>query len=291
MNKVAKVVATRSFESAVKKLKKQHKTSALKELHDVVTQLINYEITKQKSNHPLKNAEGHRDIHLDGGNLVLLYKYDDDVLTIALRLQDVVNHDELKSYDSRKYKAPARDYDTDDMVDSTTVYSANTSVQGVYNDPEEERLNPPDYDEPTTRDTEQQDIEVEINTYIYVKDDTEYDWVTEDAIDYDSADRYYDWAGPDGNAGDYMTEDGVYLDDEVGVVEHIDDIISPNVPTRPGLYHITGLATLVYDVSGIDEYRTDYGPDDFEVDVDTAHAVVDFNYHASNVQDLKITLV
>ena len=109
MNKVSRIVATRSFENAVKQLKKKHETNALNELHNAVLSLCNFEITKQKSNHPLKNAQGHKDLHLKNGKLVLIYRYEDDTLYIGLRLQDLVNHDKLASYDNNKYNSPARE--------------------------------------------------------------------------------------------------------------------------------------------------------------------------------------
>lgn len=117
MSKVDKVVATRSFENSVKLLKKKHKSDVLKELSEVIDDLINLKITTQKSNHPLKNAEGHRDLHIDGGKLILLYRYDDDTLYITLRLQDVVDHKQLSNYN--KYNSPAHDYDPSAILSST----------------------------------------------------------------------------------------------------------------------------------------------------------------------------
>lgn len=124
MSKITKVVATRSFEQAIKRLKKDHKTDACKEIYKTVKSLLNLEITKQKSNHPLKNSEGHFDIHLSGGKLILLYRYDtsdtnETILILGLRLQDVVDHDQLSSYDSKKYRAPSRDYDPESIKSST----------------------------------------------------------------------------------------------------------------------------------------------------------------------------
>ena len=136
LNKVNRVVATRSFENAVKQLKKKHETKTLEELYDVVTKLANYEVTKEKSNHPLENANGHKDLHLKGGKLILLYKYEDDVLTVALRLQDVVNHNQLKSYELRKYKAPTREYDVNNINNSTIVSSQD--FMNWYNNLDEE---------------------------------------------------------------------------------------------------------------------------------------------------------
>lgn len=161
-----------------------------------------------------------------------------------------------------------------------------TSVQADYNDKnlrasEDEWLTPPEYDDPIEHEDSEELIEVEINQVITVDVDGDYEW----------DDDTYVWASPNGSNEGWRSEDGVYIDDKVGVVEHIDDLIIPNVPTRPGKYRVTGLAELVYDVSGIQEYRTEYGPDDYDSDIDIDHAVVSFNFRKSEVQNLKITPV
>ena len=161
-----------------------------------------------------------------------------------------------------------------------------TSVQADYNDKnlralEDEWLTPPEYDDPIEHEDSEELIEVEINQVITVDVDGDYEW----------DDDTYVWASPDGSNEEWRSEDGVYIDDKVGVVEHIDDLIIPNVPTRPGKYRVTGLAELIYDVSGIQEYRTEYGPDDYDSDIDIDHAVVSFNFRKSEVRNLKITPV
>ena len=161
-----------------------------------------------------------------------------------------------------------------------------TSVQADYNDKnlralEDEWLTPPEYDDPIDHEDSEEQIEVEINQVITVDVDGDYEW----------DDDTYVWASPDGSNEEWRSEDGVYIDDKVGVVEHIDDLIIPNVPTRPGKYRVTGLAELIYDVSGIQEYRTGYGPDDYDSDIDIDHAVVSFNFRKSEVRNLKITPV
>lgn len=161
-----------------------------------------------------------------------------------------------------------------------------TSVQADYTDKnlrtlEDEWLTPPEYDDPIEHEDSEELIEVEINQVITVDVDGDYEW----------DDDTYVWASPDGSNEEWRSEDGVYIDDKVGVVEHIDDLIIPNVPTRPGKYRVTGLAELIYDVSGIQEYRTEYGPDDYDSDIDIDHAVVSFNFRKSEVRNLKITPV
>ena len=128
---VKRIVVTKSFENAVKLLYKKHRKDVLKELKDAIIKLGRYEISTGKKNHPLTNAEGHLDIHLDGGNLILLYRYDsEEVLEIGfstsslnqiLRLQDIVTHKQLKSYDRKKYKAKTKEIDIDTIYNDEEV--------------------------------------------------------------------------------------------------------------------------------------------------------------------------
>lgn len=123
--KVDRIVATKLFEQAVKLLWKKKKLDVLRELRDTVIKLGNYEISSNKDNHPLKNAEGHLDLHLDGGNLILVYKYlseklvevdiDKESIIKSLRLQDIVNHKELDRYNKKKYKKSAEEINIDDI--------------------------------------------------------------------------------------------------------------------------------------------------------------------------------
>ena len=164
----------------------------------------------------------------------------------------------------------------------TDNIESSESVEGdTFSQLEDQYLSPPEYDDPIEHEDSQELIEVELDQVITVDVDGDYEW----------DDDTYVWASPDGSNEEWRSEDGVYIDDKVGVVEHIDDLITPNVPTRPGKYRVTGLAKLIYDVSGIQEYRTNYGPDDYESDIDTDHAVVAFNFSQSTVENLKITPV
>lgn len=108
---VKRVVMTTLFEKAVKLLTKKHDAAVLKELKDIVIKLGKMQVESDKKNHRLTNAEGHFDLHLDGGRLILLYKYfDDDTVgvdidkqsfqAVSLRMQDVVDHKELRRYNN-----------------------------------------------------------------------------------------------------------------------------------------------------------------------------------------------
>ena len=166
-------------------------------------------------------------------------------------------------------------YGSDEIESSESIEAdAFSSLEDAY-------LSPSEYDDPIEHEDSEELIEVEINQIISVDVDGDYEW----------DDDTYVWASPDRSNEEWRSEDGVYIDDKVGVVEHIDDLIIPNVPTRPGKYRVTGLAELIYDVSGIQEYRTNYGPDDYESDLDTDHAAVSFNFSKSSVKNLKITPV
>ena len=164
---------------------------------------------------------------------------------------------------------------------SDEIESSESVAADAFSSLENQYLSPPEYDDPIEHEDSQELIEVELDQVITVDVDGDYEW----------DDDTYVWASPDGSNEEWRSEDGVYIDDKVGVVEHIDDLIIPNVPTRPGKYRVTGLAELIYDVSGIQEYRTNYGPDDYESDLDTDHAVVSFNFSKSSVENLKITPV
>lgn len=164
---------------------------------------------------------------------------------------------------------------------SDELESSQSIEADTFSSLEDQYLSPPEYDDLIENEDSQELIEVEIDQVITVDVDGDYEW----------DDDTYVWASPDGSNEEWRSEDGVYIDDKVGVVEHIDDLIIPNVPTRPGKYRVTGLAQLIYDVSGIQEYRKNYGPDDYESDLDTDHAVVAFNFSQSTVENLKITPV
>lgn len=122
---VDRVVMTSLFEKIIKQLKRKNKVDVLKEIKETIIKLGKYEIKGNKSNHPLKDSEGHLDLHIDSGNLILLYKYfNEDVFEIdvdkksyqrVLKAQDVVDHKQLKRYNKKNYKKPVKDLDIDSI--------------------------------------------------------------------------------------------------------------------------------------------------------------------------------
>lgn len=119
---VNRVAYTGQFKKNVKKLKKEHKQKIIDELKNTIQKLINGEISSQKSNHPLKNANGLKDIHITG-NVLLLYKYSDEgILTITLILHNIGNHDQLNQQTNHKIKTVSNtnveEFDFDKLFES-----------------------------------------------------------------------------------------------------------------------------------------------------------------------------
>ena len=92
-----KMLLTTPFKRAVKQLKKIHHQRALDDLSNAI-KLINEEaVDSHMDNHNLVKANGLKDIHLAGGDLILLYKYiRDDVIAVSAKLHNIVDHTELK---------------------------------------------------------------------------------------------------------------------------------------------------------------------------------------------------
>lgn len=317
LSKVSKVVATRSFENAVKSLKKDHKTSVLKELRDTVDKLINLEITTQKANHPLRNSQEHKDLHLDGGRLILLYRYDAEALIISLRLQDVVNHDQLKSYDSKKYKAPTREYDPDKIKSSTVLCSYDEFITWYDNLPDEEQWKVDDvadtegipfYEDASDEQlswlydqfnlTHNKSKQIDSTNILGAKELAPYTSFIEVSLEglrcYVDHDGYAvlddtDWEGKSSRDAWYDDEYDVYLGDNDDILSVIHDTIdnkiditSMNIPDT--VYKISGHAELYYTVSGVEYEDTIYKDDEsFERELFTDNATIDWDIDSSYV--------
>ena len=87
------ILMTPQFKQAFKLLKKKHQNNILKDIIKVIEQLVNFEITTQKSNHPL--SDGINDLHIRG-DVILLYRYQGAGLIIDLNLLNISDHKELQ---------------------------------------------------------------------------------------------------------------------------------------------------------------------------------------------------
>lgn len=133
-----------------------------------------------------------------------------------------------------------------------TVYvESSTDVEGTML-PGPGDYDPPEYDEPVELDEVIDYINVQLDADIVINADCSWEYV----------DDTYSWACPDEKTDDwYSDESGVYLDDCVGVVEKVDDLMADLLPNEPGTYHVSGNVNLYYSTTGLAEYR-DYYPDE-----------------------------
>lgn len=87
-----------------------------------------------------------------------------------------------------------------------------------------------------------EDIKIYLDADIHVngKDDWEY------------IDETCPWAEPEDDSGYWRGDEfDVYLADWNDIVEYVDDMIAKYIPSEPGIYNISGIITLVFEVTGI----------------------------------------
>lgn len=94
-SKVDKIVVLPLYKSGVKKLKKNHNKEALEKLSEIVDDLVNFKISTEHKNHMLVNTKGKMELHVDA-DILLIYRYDGDILYIELKLLAVTTHDKLQ---------------------------------------------------------------------------------------------------------------------------------------------------------------------------------------------------
>ena len=150
------------------------------------------------------------------------------------------------------------EYANDDIYGSIreeldTVYvESSTAVEGTML-PGPGDYDPPEYDEPVELDEATDYINVQLDADIVIDADGSWEYV----------DDTYSWACPDEKTDDwYSDESGVYLDDCVGVVEKVDDLMADLLPNEPGTYHVSGNVNLYYSTTGLAEYRDYYTDED-----------------------------
>lgn len=109
----------------------------------------------------------------------------------------------------------------------------------------------------------------------------------------------YSWAESlDSSDGCYYSDEypSVMLDDPVGVVEKIDELIMVALPMDAGTYQISGDAYLSYTIDNVDqlsEYirEEDDGSPAFDVDYDTYEANVSYQFIDSKVENFEYQLL
>lgn len=119
---VDKIFTTSQFRKGVKKLFKKHQKATLKKLNTIIKGLTEQTITTEYDNHKLNSVDV-RDIHIED-DVILLYRYKDDVLTISLELNNMSNHDEL----SRKSKSDFVNNVAKNSREETIPYQVKTEA-------------------------------------------------------------------------------------------------------------------------------------------------------------------
>lgn len=109
------------YKKGRKQLERKHKNKQVDKLDNIIKQLTNGPIGKQKGNHRLKGKYQRQwqDVHIEG-DLILKYKFDYE--NNILILHDIVDHNELKK--PRKGKRESMDDLTqEEMVQMLKEYS------------------------------------------------------------------------------------------------------------------------------------------------------------------------
>ena len=90
---------TNKFKKAIKLFKRKHQSRVLDDVWNAIVKIYNQEVGKSMDNHQLsgKHTNGFKDIHLEGGDFILLYRYDvdNDTLIVSAKINDIVTHKEL----------------------------------------------------------------------------------------------------------------------------------------------------------------------------------------------------
>ena len=165
--------------------------------------------------------------------------------------------------------------------------SSSKIVAGPYDVPERP-LDPPEYDEGDEIEAEAV-IEVSFNQVITIDQDGGWSY---------SDDEYNFTKTDDGKSDHYDDEYHVYLDDNVGIVEKLDEFLEEKLPATPGTYRIQGDLTLVYDIENIRQYSNNDGywsdedgfnPPSYEIYTDDAEAY--YNKSKSSLDNFKYTKI
>ena len=128
---------TNKFKKAVKKFRRNHSNRVLDDIWKAVNKIYKQEVGSSMDNHKLtgKHTNGFKDIHLDGGNFILLYRYDvdNDTLIVSAKINNVVNHNDL--HDRATYAEPqwveTTLDDLDKMINGTTIIGDDLSEDDI----------------------------------------------------------------------------------------------------------------------------------------------------------------
>lgn len=206
----------------------------------------------------------------DTGELLSTCKNAEEFMNFIYRVNNI--HRQMVDEEEGRYSAEA----------STNVGAE--AVEGAI-DPEPS-LDPPSSPEPEEVDDEDEIVEIPFDCNIRIHDET-----------WDYEDEEYAWANGPGTNGNWYTEDtNVFLGDNITMVECIDDLLQLVLPDTEGVYHISGTAHLVFEVSGVAKYSDFQGIDEdgdpiIDDTYDTGTADAHFSVTKSSLEDFKYEVI
>lgn len=118
----------------------------------------------------------------------------------------------------------------------------------------------------------------------YIQIPLDLDIIIDEDGSWEYEDDTYEWAKSASSDGDWYCEEysDVRLDDYMGVVERIDDLLADLLPEKPGRYHLSGEVSLYYSITGI-EYEEDFQGHDEDGD-----PIVDREVYTDNADVLYV---
>lgn len=203
----------------------------------------------------------------------------DGLMKVCQELDPIV-----QAYDPDSYFEPVDSGIAEAWVnlEKASIDSSSNIQAGAYDFPEPS-LDPPEYPEPEEVDDYTQKIDLNLDAVIEI----------DQLGNWDYQDENYPWARcKDTKDGSwYSDEYNVFIADPVSIVERVDELLISKLPEKEGTYRIKGNVHLEYVVSNLSKYVHSYGPDDYEEDIDTDNAYVDFDFYNSNISDFRLTKI
>ena len=200
----------------------------------------------------------------------------DGLMRVCQELDPIV-----QAYDTDSYFEPVDSGIAEAWInlEKASIDSSSNIQAGAYDFPEPS-LDPPEYPEPEEVDDYTQKIDLNLDAVIEI----------DQLGDWEYQDENYPWARcKDTKDGSwYSDEYDVFIADPVSIVERVDELLISKLPEKEGTYRIKGNVHLEYVVSNLSKYVHSYGPDDYEEDIDTDNAYVDFDFYNSNISNFRL---
>ena len=115
--------------------------------------------------------------------------------------------------------------------------------------------------------------------------------VTDDSWDYSNI----NWAAnEDDDKGEWYSEDGVYIGDDVLMSEYFDELIEEHLPEESGKYKLSCDAELAFDINGIEvkrDYFTTKDGYDYDEEKYVEDAEATFNRKDSKLFNIKFIAI